>query len=335
MIELRSRASAQLSAGGENGSAPCPLPAARCLLPAACCLLPAILLALAACGKSTAPPGAGQPATTERETAARPPRRIVSIVPAVTEMLFAIGAGPTVVAVGSFDKYPPEVRDLPRVGALVDPDIERIISLGADLVIVDRGQVDLQRKLANAKIATFPYALGGLDNVGRTIRELGTITGHARQAALVAETIESGLASLRGRMAGLPRPPTMLVFSREPGGLRNIYASGGIGFLNDVLEVAGGTNLFANVRRESLQVTTETILSSAPDVILELRYGAAFTREQIERDRASWNVLASVPAVRHGRVYELVGDELVVPGPRVVDTAERMARVLHPEVFAR
>jgi iron complex transport system substrate-binding protein len=117
--------------------------------------------------------------------------------------------------------------------------------------------------------------------------------------------------------------------------LRNIYASGGIGFLNDVLEVAGGTNLFANVRRESLQVTTETILSSAPDVILELRYGAAFTREQIERDRASWNVLASVPAVRHGRVYELVGDELVVPGPRVVDTAERMARVLHPEVFAR
>jgi iron complex transport system substrate-binding protein len=250
-------------------------------------------------------------------------------------MLFAIGAGPKVVAVSSFDKYPPEVRDLPRVGALIDPDIERIISLRADLVIVDRGQVDLQRKLADAKIATFPYALGGLDNVSRTIRELGAITGHGWQATLVVKTIESKLASLRGRVAGLPRPPTMLVFNREPGGLRSIYVSGGIGFLNDALEVAGGANIFAGVRRESLQVTTETILSSAPEVILELRYGAAFTPEQIERDRLSWSLLASVPAVRHGRVYLLVGDELVVPGPRIVDTAERMARVLHPEAFFR
>jgi iron complex transport system substrate-binding protein len=250
-------------------------------------------------------------------------------------MLFAIGAGPRVVAVGSFDKYPPEVRDLPKVGALIDPDIERIISLRADLVIVDRGQVDLQQKLADAKIATFPYALGGLDNVSRTIRELGTITRHDWQAELVVKTIESKLASLRGRVAGLPRLPTMLVFTREPGGLRNIFVSGGIGFLNDILVVAGGANIFAGVRRESLQVTTETILSSAPEVILELRYGAAFTPEQIERDRLSWNVLASVPAVRHGRVYLLAGDELVVPGPRIVDTAERMARVLHPEAFSR
>ena len=351
MTDSWSRASALLSAGTEDGSTPLGLPtaccllpsvwlpAARCLLPAvslpaARCLLPAVLLALIACGDNTTSTArATQAPTTGRQTTAGTPRRIVSIVPAVTEMLFAIGAGPKVVAVGSFDKYPPEVRDLPRVGALIDPDVERIISLGADLVVVDRGQVDLQRKLANAGIATYPYSLGGLDNVGRSIRELGAITGHARQAALLAETIESRLASIRARTKGLPHPATMLVFSREPGGLRNIYVSGGIGFLHDLLEVAGGTNIFASVRRESLQVTTETILSSAPEVILELRYGVAFTPEQIESDRESWNVLASVPAVRHGRVYELVGDEFVVPGPRVVDTAEHMARLLHPEVF--
>jgi cobalamin transport system substrate-binding protein len=327
MTESWTRASALLSAETEDSRA-------RDHLPAACCLLLAVL-ALSACGNNTNPSPAEQPEPARPQAVARSPQRIVSIVPAVTEMLFAIGAGPKVVAVGSFDKYPPEVRDLPRVGALIDPDVERIISLRPDLVIVDKGQIDLQRKLANARIATFLYALGGLDNVGRTIRELGTITGQARQAALLAGTIESRLASLRRRMAGLPRPPTMLVFSREPGGLRNIYVSGGIGFLNDVLEVAGGANIFAGVHRESLQVTTETVLSSAPEVILELRYGAAFTPEQIERDRASWNLLASVPAVRDGRVYELVGDELVVPGPRVVDTAERMARILHPEAFAR
>ena len=90
-------------------------------------------------------------------------------------MLFAIGAGPRVVAVGSFDTYPPEVRTLPKVGALLDPDIERIIALRADLVVVDKGQVDLQVKLRQAGIATFPYAVGDLANVSATIDQLGRL----------------------------------------------------------------------------------------------------------------------------------------------------------------
>ena len=85
------------------------------------------------------------------------PTRIISLVPAVSEMLFAVGAGPQVVAVSSFDDYPPEVLKLPRVGALLDPDLERILSLRPDLVIVYESQVDLRRQLGRASIPMFVY----------------------------------------------------------------------------------------------------------------------------------------------------------------------------------
>ncbi len=96
---------------------------------------------------------------------AQTPQRIVSVVPSVTESLFAIGAGPRVVGVGSFDKYPPEVERLPRVGALIDPDVERILSLRPDLVVTYASQDDLNAQLAHAGIRTFPYKHGGVDEI--------------------------------------------------------------------------------------------------------------------------------------------------------------------------
>lgn len=263
----------------------------------------------------------------------RTPQRIVSLVPAVTEMLYAIGAGPRMVGVSSFDTYPPEVKALPKVGGLLDPDFERIISLKPNLVVISETHEELGAKLAQAGIATFPYALGDLANVSRTIGRLGAATGFEWQASLVTKTIESRLDAVRERVNSRPKIRTMLVFGRQPGSLREIFVSGGIGFLHDLVELAGGTNAFGGVRREAVQATTEAILGAAPEVIVELRYGRPFTSGQLEHERQSWNALSAVPAVRSGRVYILVGDELVVPGPRVADTAERIARALHPEQF--
>jgi len=266
-------------------------------------------------------------------TARAVPRRIVSLVPAVTEMLFAIGAGPRMVGVSSFDTYPPEVQGLPKVGGLLDPDLERIISLKPDLVVISETHTEVGAQLARAGIATFAYALGDLGNVSRTIRLLGAATGFEWQATLVTRTIETRLEGVRELVKAQPKVRTLLVFGRQPESLREIYVSGGIGFLHDLVELAGGVNVFGGVKREAVQATTETILQFAPDAIVELRYGRPFTPEQLARERLSWNQLSAVPAVRKGRIQILVGDELVVPGPRVADTAERIARALHPELF--
>jgi cobalamin transport system substrate-binding protein len=260
------------------------------------------------------------------------PSRIVSLIPAVTEILFAIGAGPQVAAVSSFDEYPPEVKPLQRVGALLDPDLERILSLRPDLVAVYASQEDLQQQLTRAKIPLYVYRHAGMADVPRTIAELGERAGHAPEAAALVSRIQQQLRSLAQKVAGRPRPRTLLVFSREAGALRGIYASGGLGFLHDMLEAAGGENVFADVKQESVQATTELILARRPEVILEIR-GGHLDPERARAEAAVWQSVSAVPAVRSRRVYLIVDDRTVVPGPRIAEGVELLARALHPDAF--
>jgi iron complex transport system substrate-binding protein len=262
------------------------------------------------------------------------PRRIVSLVPAVTEMLFSVGAGPQVVAVSSFDAYPPEVKQLPRVGALLDPNVERILSLKPDLVVVYGSQTDLKQQLARASIPIFDYRHAGLADVSTTIRTLGERTGHAVQAGEVVNGIQQGLADIRKRVGDRPRPRVLLVFGRDAGALRGIYASGGTGFLDDMLRVAGGDNVFADIQREAVEASTELILSRRPDVILEIRTSDnPVTPATLPTEVAVWRALPSVPAVRNDRVQFVTDDRIVVPGPRVVDGTRAIAQAIHPGAF--
>jgi iron complex transport system substrate-binding protein len=275
--------------------------------------------------------GAGLLALTWGATlfAQRTPSRVVSLVPALTEMVFAVGAGDRVVAVSSYDDNPPEVRTLPRVGALLDPDVERIIALRADLVLLYGSQTDLIAQLTRASIPYFEYRHGGLANLTDTLRALGRQLDRSEQAAAVAAGIEQRLAAVRTRTAARPKPRVLLVFSRERGTLRNIYASGGRGFLHELLEAAGGVNVFADIAAESVQASTELILARAPDVILELRPTDIPALDQQAAEMRSWRTLASIPAVRLNRLHLLPGRSYVVPGPGVAEGAEAMARILH------
>ncbi len=271
----------------------------------------------------------GTPAHDRDANRLRTPTRIISLVPAATEMLFAIGAGPRVVAVSSFDHYPPAVEKLPRVGALLDPDVERIIALRPDLVVLFEGQLELRDKLAQAGIDVFPYPRPTLADIMRSLRSLGRRAGAEEQASREANAIEWQLDAVRERVKDSPAPRTLLVIGREPGTLRNIYVSGGFGFLSDVLTIAGGANVFGNLQRENLQVTTEAMLAARPDVIVEVVASRPWSAADIEREMHVWDTLASVPAVRNHRVYLLVGDEFVTPGPRIVEAAKKLADVLH------
>ena len=261
------------------------------------------------------------------------PHRIVSLVPATTEMLFAMGAGDRVAGVSNYDRFPAEVTKLPRVGGLLDPDVERLLSLKPDLAIVYDTQRDLKRQLERAHVPIFRYIHRGLPDITETMRALGVRVGLTSAADAAAARIEQQLAALGRRVAGRPRPRTLLVFGREQGTLRHITASAGYGFLHDVLELAGGADALADLRKQSADMSTEMILTRAPEVILELHYGDSVKPESFNAERLVWNALASVPAVRNQRVYLLDGLEFVVPGPRIVSAAERFARTLHPEVF--
>jgi iron complex transport system substrate-binding protein len=256
------------------------------------------------------------------------PRRIISLVPAVTEMLFALGAGDRVVGVSNFDKFPPEVITIAQVGALLDPNLDRILSLKPDLVVVYYSQTDLQTQLQRATVASFSYKHAGLADVTDTLRAVGARIGRAEQARAIATEIESTIAALRKRYASGARPKTLVVFGRENFALRGIYASGGRGFVHDMLTVAGGDNVFADVDREAVQATTELILARRPDVIIELR-ADPMTAEAERKEVTTWNQLASLPAVRAKRVHIITDPRTVIPGPRVVEGVEIIAERLH------
>jgi len=262
-----------------------------------------------------------------------PSQRIVSLVPALTEILFSIGAGDQVIAVSSFDDYPQEVLSLPRVGALLDPDTERILSLRPDLVVIYGSQDALKDQLHRAGIETFNYFHANLEDIRRVFLQLGSLTGHKAEAIAQASALESKLASIRARVSGLPRPRTLLLIGHEPQSLRNMDASGGIGFLHDLLDVAGGTNIFADVKQEAVRVSTEMLLSRNPEVVIDLHYQTTGDTTKPVTEQTIWKRLPSIPAVSTGRIYKLYGDYLVVPGPRMGEAAEMLGRALHPKAF--
>ena len=263
------------------------------------------------------------------DSAQSPPRRIISIIPSTTEMLFALGVGDRVIGIGTYDKFPPDAQKLPRVGALIDPNVEQILQMRPDLVVVYGTQTELKRRLDRAKIQYYSYSHQGLADIFSTIRTLATRVGASARGEALASRLERQLAAIRAKVANRPRPKTLLVMGREPGALRNVYASAGIGFLHDMLETAGGADVLADIQRQSVDVPNEMVLARAPDVIIELRY----TEEAINKaDLEVWNRVSAVPAVKNHRVVVLTGDEFVVPGPRVAAATEKMARALHPEV---
>ena len=258
-----------------------------------------------------------------------PPQRIVSLIPSVTEMLFAIGEGKRVVGVSTYDEYPPEVKRLPRVGGLLDPNVERLLSLKPDLVVLYGTQTELRQRLDRVGILYYSYEHRALADITTTLRAVGARIQSPARAEALAEDMERAIAAIRSSVAGLPHPRTLLVFEREPASLRNISASGGYGFLHDMLEAAGGANVFADVKQQAVTASTEMILARRPEVIVELKYGASATTD-LARDLQAWDALASVPAVRNRRVHVLKGDQFVVPGPRVVAAIREIARTLHP-----
>ena len=261
------------------------------------------------------------------------PERIVSLVPAVTEMIYAMGDGARVAAVSNYDHFPADVARLPRVGGLLDPSVERILAIKPDLVIVYATQKELIERLDRASIPYFNYRHQALPDILTTISAIGARIGSSARADAVASGMQRSLDEIRAKAAGLPHPTTLLVFERDPASLRNVYASGGYGFLHDMLEIAGGRNVFANVKQQAVQASTEMLITSKPEVIVELLYGDSLKNAEIARQVQAWDALPSIPAVRAHRVVALTGDEFVVPGPRVVDATRRLARAIHPDAF--
>ncbi|PYS31268.1 MAG: hypothetical protein DMG11_01880, partial [Acidobacteria bacterium] len=196
------------------------------------------------------------------------PQRIISIVPSVTEMLFAFGLEGKVIAVSDYDEFPPEVTTKQRIGALLNPNIEKIMELKPDLVITYGTQDVLRDRLQSVGIHFYPFVHGNVDHTLQFMLDLGRTVGTEVRARQVVQDIRSTFDEVR-RNAPAARPKVVLITYRGAGVLGAFYTVGSRAFQHDLIEMAGGRNLFADVEAETLQPTLEEVISRKPDIIIE------------------------------------------------------------------
>jgi iron complex transport system substrate-binding protein len=292
----------------------------------------AAILLFAGCGTTSAPPQKDGEATRRRSVAdslgravsiTADPKRVVSLAPNVTEILFALGLESRLVGVTSYCDFPEAAKAKEKVGDTLQPNLEKIISLRPDLVVVSTSSQleNLTRRLDQLAIPVYVTNPRTVREVAASIRSLGEVTGTSDRAAQIAGEMESRIAAVERRVSGLTRPRILYVLQTGP-----LITAGRNTFINDLINIAGGKSISGEETADYPQFSRETVVARAPEVIVApSSHGAEFVKESdLRRD------FATTPAIRSNRIVWVTPELVDRPGPRIVDGLEQLARGLHP-----
>lgn len=292
-----------------------------------------VVLAASGCRPSGAPSAAGTDATAADPVAATVtrtdalgravrvpvrPQRIVSLAPALTETLFAVGADAQVVGVTRYCNHPAEAAGRTVVGGFADPDVERVVALRPDLVLATADTVSRERFDAMVALGIPAFAVDArdLEGVASSIESIGTLTAHGDAGEAEAAAFRSRIDSIAKRIEGRKRPRVLFLFDTAPP-----IAAGPDTFVDGLLARAGAENVAASAPTSYPRYGVEGILAAAPDVILTTAPdGEARLRTMLPGMKAA--------------IHRLDPDLLERPGPRLAEGLELLARLLHPEAFA-
>jgi iron complex transport system substrate-binding protein len=253
------------------------------------------------------------------------PRRIVSLSPNLTEILYGVGAFDRVVGVSDYCTYPAAVRKLPSVGGWRNPNLERLAALQPDLILIDDGQAAfVQDNLKALGLPLLVVSDRSVEDVFTAITTLGRATGCEAQAAHLTTTTRIALARVSQATAGLPKPGVVLIVDRSPGTLRGLVASTADSFLGELVAIAGGRIVAPPLHSAYGHINKEDLLALDPDVILDFVHGSHSPAVS-----TAWRELPELKAVRQRRVHAVNEDYVPRASQRMVQTAELFARLIH------
>jgi ABC-type Fe3+-hydroxamate transport system substrate-binding protein len=261
--------------------------------------------------------------TVRLPAAGRAPRRVVSLNPTTTELLFALGAGGRLVGRTRWDVYPDSARLVPDLGDGIRPNVEAVLAARPDLVVLYAGadNRDAARAFRAAGVPVVALKIDRIAQFAGAARLLGRVVGDSARGATVADTVLATLARVRAATAALPRPRAVWPLFGEP-----LYVAGGGSFLSELLDAAGADNVFGDLPAPSPQVSREEVLRRGADVIVTGPSGAARLRRE-----PAWQGLA---AVRTGRVVVVDTALLLRPSVQLGRAAAMLAERLHPGALA-
>ncbi|NJN36246.1 MAG: cobalamin-binding protein [Nitrospiraceae bacterium] len=257
---------------------------------------------------------------------AKPPARIVSLAPSITEMLFAIGLDEQIVGVTEFCDYPAAAKSKAKVG-YSNPSAEALIALRPELVLApsDFLRPDFQAKFDQLKIPLFVLEARTLEDILLQIHTLGKMFEKVTAAHDVTQRMRQRIAEIQRKVKTSPARRVLYVLNSQP-----LITVGPGSFIHQMIGLAGGINIAAQAGMAYPKLSMEAVLKDDPEVLI-FPSGEVETVPRSEQQQ--WLRWDSLSAVKQRRFHEVSSNLLNRPGPRVIDALEQLARAIHPEVF--
>jgi iron complex transport system substrate-binding protein len=252
--------------------------------------------------------------------------KIVSLCPSNSEILFAIGAGEQVVAVEKWTDFPPEAARLPKVGTEMDVDMDAVASLEPDLVLASLSVPGMEKNVEALKARGIPHMVldpRSIADVYGDVLRVGKAVGREEEALSLVRSMESQIAGLKSRNTGRERPVRLYIeWWPKPA-----ISPGGACWTSEMIEVAGGKNIFSDMDAMSGQVSYRDVVDRDPEIILLCWCG--IHRREIDpaslRSREGWS---RINAVSQERIHVVEEGWYGRPGPRIVEGIEQMAGMI-------
>lgn len=258
------------------------------------------------------------------------PERIVSLAPSITEILFELGLNEKIVGVTDFCNYPEEAKKKPKIGGFFNPNIEIIVSLKPDLVIgiPNLGNKRIIKDLSSLNTPTLMVKSFLINDILNSILMIGKTTGVMSRAEDLVLDLRKGMEKIEDLIQGSKKIKALFVFSYEP-----LIVAGKETFVDELISLAGGINIVSDVKGRYSRYSIEEVISKEPEVIITTVHGnSSYLLKESENVRG-WERWKDLPAVKSGRIYAVDKDFFFRPGPRFVLGLEKIAEIIHPEVF--
>ncbi len=259
--------------------------------------------------------------------------RIVSINPAATEILFELGCQDKLIAVSDFCNYPPEIENIDKVGGVINPNFEHISVLNPDLIIIQGKCDNIVDYCRHKEIEYININLRNISEIYHGINDLGEILQCQETANTLCRKIQKELEAVKDQLDSANKKKVFFSLYRMPGTLTNITTCGPDTFLNEIITIAGGHNIFSDLKQDYPVVSKETLLKRQPEIIIETYSHSTGQDSDFADVFECWPVLDKLDAVQNGNIHMVDSDLVLRPGPRVGQAALELARIIHPELF--
>ena len=256
------------------------------------------------------------------------PHRIISAAPSITEILFALGAGDQVVGVTTYCNYPEAAKSRPKIGGYTTPNVEAILALQPDQVFMVKNRSDVAQKLRSAGIDVVEVQPDNLAGIYGSIQRISEKIGAAARGQSLIQSIERDLKDAGARTGTGPKPKVLFVVGRTPGSVLDLSVAGRGSYLNELIALAGGENVFADAAVPYPQVAIEEVIRRNPDVIIDMGHNEVFTAAQKDAVKQLWKKYSFLTAVKRDKVFPISADYFVTPGPRVVQAVRDIQEIL-------